>query len=63
MPALEQQLTTTLRALSAQYAREQTQQAAQVDTLGKQVAQLTGQVTYLAQDYRTLAETLCARWM
>ena len=39
MTAFEQQLTTSLRALSAQYAQAQQQ----VDTLGKQIAQLTGQ--------------------
>ena len=52
MTALEQQLTKALRALSAQY--EQAQQ--------RQVAQLSVQVTHLAQDYRTLAETLRGRW-
>ena len=35
---IRQQLTTALRALSEQYAQEQTQQSAQVDTLGRQVA-------------------------
>ena len=55
MTALEQQLTTALRALSAQYA--------QGETLGQQIAQLDGQVTHLAQDYRTLAATLRGRSM
>ena len=61
MTELEQQLTTALRALSAQYEQAQ-QQAAQVEALGRQVAQLDGQVTHLAQDYKTLAETLRGRW-
>ena len=63
MTALEQQLTKALRALSAQYEQAQQQHAAQVETLSKrQVAQLSGQVTHLARDYRTLAETLRGRW-
>ncbi len=69
MTALEQQLTKALRALFAQYEQAQQQHAAQVETLrrqvealGRQVAQLDGRVTHLAQDYRTLAETLHARW-
>ena len=61
MTALEQQLTKALRALSAQYEQAQQQHAAQVEALGRQVAQLDGQVTHLARDYRTLAETLRAR--
>ncbi len=61
MTALEQQLTKASRALSAQYEQEQQQHAAQVETLRRQVAQLSGQVTRLAQDYRTLAETLRGR--
>ena len=68
MTALEQQLTTALRALSSQYEQAQQQQAMQVeawlqqvDTLGRQVAQLDGQVTHLALDYRTLAATLRGR--
>ena len=68
MTALEQQLTKALRALSAQYEQAQ-QHAAQVETLRRQVealerqvAQLSGQATYLARDYRTLAETLRGRW-
>ncbi len=48
MIALEQQLMTS----SAQY--EQSQR--------KRVALLTGQVTQLARNYRTLAETLRVRW-
>ena len=30
--------------------------------LERHVAQLSGQVTHLARDYRTLAETLRGRW-
>ena len=52
MTALEQQLTKALRALSSQYEQAQQQHA----------AQLSGQVTHLARDYRTLAETLRGRW-
>ena len=69
MTALEQQLTKALRALSAQYEQAQRQHAEQVVTLrrqvealGQQVAQLDGQVTHLARDYRTLTETLRGRW-
>ena len=62
MTALEQQLTKALRVLSAQYEQAQQQHAAQVETLQRQVAQLSAQVTYLARDYRTLAETLRGRW-
>ena len=38
-------------------------QAAQSETLRKQVAQLAGQVTHLAREYRTLAATLRGRWI
>ena len=62
MTALEQQLTKALRALSAQYEQAQQQHAAQVETLEQQVAQLSGRVTPLAQNYRTLTETLRGRW-
>ncbi len=62
MTALEQQLTKALRTLSAQYEQAQQQHTAQVETLRRQVAQLDGQVKHLARDYRTLAETLRARW-
>ena len=48
--------------MSAQYEQAQQQHAAQVETLRRQVAQLDGQVTHLARDYRTLAETLRGRW-
>ncbi len=59
---LERQLTKALRASSAQYEQAQRQHAAQVETLRRQVEQLSAQVTHLAQDYRTLAETLRGRW-
>ena len=62
MTALEQQLTRALRALSAQYEQAQQQHAAQVEALERHVAQLSAQVTHLARDYRTLAETLRGRW-
>ena len=62
MTALERQLTKALRALSAQYEQAQQQHAAQVETLRRQVEQLSGQVTSLARDQRTLAETLRGRW-
>ena len=69
MTALEQQLTKALRALSAQYEQAQQQHATQVETLQQQVealeqqvAQLSGRVTPLAQNYRTLTETLRGRW-
>ena len=62
MTALEQQLTKALRALSAQYEQAQQQHAAQVEALERQVEQLSGQVTHLARDYRTLAERLHGRW-
>ena len=45
-----------------QYEQAQQQQAAQVETLRRQVAQLDGQVTHLAHDYRTLVETFRGRW-
>ena len=53
--ALEQQLTTALRALSAQYAQAQQQQATQVDTLRRQVETLQQQVATLGQQADTLA--------
>ena len=76
MTELERQLTAALERLSAQYETEQRrhsgqvealqqrveQQGAQSDILRQQVAQLTGQVTHLARDYKTLAATLCGRW-
>ena len=49
MTALEQQLTKALRALSSQYEQAQQQHAAQVEALERHIAQLSGQVTSLAQ--------------
>ena len=69
MTALEQQLVKALRVLSAEYEQAQQQHAAQVEALRQQVealerhtADLSGQVMYLAQDYRRFAETLRRRW-
>lgn len=62
MTELEQQLTTALRALSAQYEQEQTRQSAQVAVLQQQVERLEGAVTHLTEQYTTLAQTLRARW-
>ena len=72
MTELERQLTAALRKLSAQYETEQRrhteqvealqlrveQQAAQSETLRRQIEQLTGHVTGLDADYKTIAETL-----
>ena len=77
MTELERQLTAALERSSAQYEMEQRrhseqvealqqhveQQAAQSETLRRQVERLSGQMTRLARDYRTLAETLRARWI
>ena len=76
MTELERQLTAALRNLSAQYEtarRRHTeqvealqqrveQQAAQSETLRRQIEQLSGHVTGLDADYRTIAATLRARW-
>ena len=76
MTGLEQHLTAALRRFSAQYAQEQhrhseqvaafhqrvERQAAQSKTLRQRVEQLSGPVTCLGADYRTLAATLRARW-
>ena len=76
MTELERQLTAGLERLSAQYEMEQQrhseqvealqqrveQQVAQSETLRRQVERLSGQMTHLAQDYRTLAATLRGRW-
>ena len=69
MTALEEQLTRALRRLSAQYETEQRRHSEQVVALRRQVevlerhvAQLSGQSTSLARDYRTLAATLRGRW-
>ena len=52
MTELERQLTAALRNLSAQYETEQR----------RQIEQLSGHVTGLDADYRTIAATLRARW-
>ena len=62
MTALERQLTAALERLSEQYALEQRRQTGQVETLRRQVVQLTAHVTRLDADYRTLAATLRGRW-
>ena len=62
MTELERHLTKALRELSAQYGREQKQQAGRVEDLRKQVEQLARQVRLLAQDYRELAGTLRTHW-
>ena len=76
MTELERQLMTALRALSVQYETEQQrhseqvealqqrveQQAAQSETLRQRVERLSGQVTGLDTDYRTLAATLREWW-
>ncbi len=72
MTELERQLTAALRKLSAQYVTEQRrhteqvealqqrveQQAAQSETLRRQIEQLSGHVTGLDADYKTIAATL-----
>ena len=72
MTELERQLTAALRKLSVQYETEQRrhteqvealqqrveQQAAQSETLRRQIEQLSGHVTGLDTDYKTIAATL-----
>ena len=72
MTELERQLTAALRKLSAQYETEQRrhneqvealqlrveQQAAQSETLRQRIEQLSGHVTGLDADYKTIAATL-----
>ena len=72
MTELERQLTAALRKLSAQYETQQRrhaeqvealqlrveQQAAQSETLRRRIEQLTGHVTGLDADYKTIAATL-----
>ena len=53
--------TAALEGLSAQYEMEQQRQAAQSESLRQQVARFAEQMTRLAEDYRTLAATLCER--
>ena len=72
MTELKRQLTAALRKLSAQYETEQQrhteqvealqlrveQQAAQSETLRRRIEQLSGHVTGLDADYKTIAATL-----
>ena len=72
MTELERQLTAALRKLSAQYETAQRrhteqvgalqqrveQQAAQSETLRQRIEQLSGHVTGLDADYKTIAATL-----
>ena len=72
MTELERQLTAALRKLSAQYETEQqrhteqvealqlrvAQQAAQSEALRQRIEQLSGHVTGLEADYKTIAATL-----
>ena len=53
MTALERQLTRAYRELSAQFARERTQHAEQIEALQRQVEYFAGQVKRLIADYRT----------
>ena len=62
MTELERQLTAALKRLSEQYEMEQRRRSEQVEALHRQVERLSGQVTRLAQDYRTLAARLPGRW-
>ena len=76
MTELEGQLAVALKTLSGQFKTEQRQhseqvaalrqrveqQAAESATLRRQFERLDGQVTRLAQDYETLAETLREFW-
>ena len=62
MTELERQLTAALERLSAQCETEQRRHSEQVEALRQQVAQLSGQMTRLARDYKTLAATLAGRW-
>ena len=75
MTELERQLTAALRKLSAQYETEQRrhteqvealqqrveQQTAQSETLRRRIEQLSGQVTGLDADYKTIAATFVWR--
>ena len=76
MTELERQLTAALRKLSVQYETEQQrhteqvealqqrvdQQAAQSETLRRRIEQLSGHVTGLDADYKTIAATLREWW-
>ncbi len=77
MSELQRQSTAALERLCAHYEQEQRRQGEQIEallqrterhseenaTLRQQFEQLEGLVKYLAQDYRTLAETLREPWM
>ena len=58
MTEIERELTAALRALSAQYEREQKQQAERIEGLQQQVGRLEAAVTRLTEQYETLARTL-----
>ena len=58
MTEIERELTAALRALSAQYEREQKQQAERIEGLQQQVRRLEDAVTRLTEQYETLARTL-----
>ena len=58
MTALEEQLTSALRRLSAQQETEQRRHSGQVEALRKRVERLDEQGTRLAEFYGTLAATL-----
>ncbi|MCY4507328.1 MAG: hypothetical protein OXG35_10250 [Acidobacteria bacterium] len=58
MTEIERQLTAALRALSAQYEREQKQQAERIEGLQQQVSRLEEAVKRLSAQYERLVETL-----
>ena len=60
--AFEHKYTSGVIAWAPNDTPTDAQIGAVIEALGRQVAQFGGQVTYLAQDYRTLAETLRGRW-
>ena len=76
MSELEGHSTAAFERLCAQYEREQRRQGEQIEalqqrierqsaenaTLRRQFERLDGQARGLAQDYRTLAETLRGLW-
>ena len=76
MSELEGQSMAALERLCAQYELEQRRHGEQIEALRQRIERqdpeseisrqqferLDGQMTRLAQDYRTLAGTLCGRW-
>ncbi len=76
MSELQGQQTAALERLSAQFEREQRQQAGQIEALRQRIERqdaesailrqqferLDGQMTHLARDYETLAATLRELW-